>query len=213
MRSWPLLDLVLRTPRLELRPVRDVDLYDLLDAALSGIHEPHVRPFLRRWNVGAPDEVRRNLAQFHWRARADLSPASWTLELGVHLEGRVIGVQGVEAKDFGVTRVVESGSWIRQDAQGDGVGTEMRQAMLLFAFDVLGAEAALSGYLEGNEASAAVSRRVGYVGNGRGVAAVDGERYEEHRMRLDRDAFVRPDWTLQVEGWDAARTDLLGDDA
>ncbi|QCR20359.1 GNAT family N-acetyltransferase [Agrococcus sp. SGAir0287] len=211
MRAWPLLDLVLRTPRLELRPVRDVDLDDLVDAALSGIHEPHVRPFLHRWDVGSPDEVRRNLVQYHWRTRAAIAPDAWALELGVHLDGRVVGVQAIEAKDLAVTRKVESGSWIRQDVQGRGIGTEMRQAVLLFAFDVLGADVALSGYLEGNEASAAVSRKVGYVENGRGVVAVDGERYEDRRVRLDRDAFVRPDWRLQVEGWEAARRDLLGD--
>ncbi|SDH47164.1 GNAT family N-acetyltransferase [Agrococcus jejuensis] len=213
MRSWPLFDLVLRTPRLELRPVRDDDLDDVVDAALSGIHEPDLHPFPNAWNVGTPDEVRRRVLQFQWRQRASVEPNDWVVQLGVRFEGRVVGVQDIGAKDLAVRRVVETGSWLRQDVQGRGIGTEMRAAALLFAFDVLGATVALSGYAEGNAASAGVSRRLGYVDNGRAPAAFGDRRIEEQRLRLDRDAFVRPDWALQVEGWDAARADLLGDDA
>ncbi|MEZ5191301.1 MAG: hypothetical protein R2734_01265 [Nocardioides sp.] len=43
----------------------------------------------------------------------------------------------------------------------------MRQLVVGFAFDELGADSCGSGYLAGNHASAAVSRKVGYVDNGR----------------------------------------------
>ena len=42
---WPLFSLRITTPRLELRPVRDEDLPGVIDAALSGIHDPGVMPF------------------------------------------------------------------------------------------------------------------------------------------------------------------------
>ncbi|NYD79108.1 hypothetical protein SAMN05216555_101336 [Arthrobacter cupressi] len=42
---WPAFGLVLSTPRLQLKPVQDMDLPALLDAARSGIHEPGRSPF------------------------------------------------------------------------------------------------------------------------------------------------------------------------
>lgn len=44
-RIWPLFGLRLTTPRLELRPLRDDDLPGLVDAALSGVHDPARMPF------------------------------------------------------------------------------------------------------------------------------------------------------------------------
>ncbi|WP_144720220.1 GNAT family N-acetyltransferase [Agrococcus jejuensis] len=219
MRSWPLFDLVLRTPRLELRPLRDEDLDDVVDAAISGIHGDEVTPFPLRWNVGTPDEVRRRVVQFQWRQRASLEPRDWALQLGVRFEGRVVGVQDVGATDFALRRTVETGSWLRQDVHGRGIGTEMRAAVLLFAVDHLGAEVAETSYAEGNAPSRGVSTRLGYVDNGRtrmriaGVGDDDATVTTDHRMRLEAADLRRPDWALQVEGWDAARRDLLGDDA
>lgn len=211
MRAWPLFDLVLRTPRLELRPLRDEDLDDLVDAALSGIHGSDVHPFPARWNVGTPDEVRRRVLQYQWQQRASASPDDWGLQLGVRFEGRVIGVQDVRASALAVRRTVDTGSWLRMDRHGRGIGTEMRAAVLMFAFDHLGATVALSGYVEGNAPSAGVSRRIGYVPNGRAPAAFGDVAHEEQRLRLDAASFVRPDWALEVSGWEAARRDLLGD--
>ena len=218
MRSWPLFDLVLRTPRLELRPLRDEDLDDVVDAAISGIHGPDVTPFPLRWNLGTPDEVRRRVVQFQWRQRASLEPRDWTVQLGVRFDGRVVGVQDIGATDFATRRTVATGSWLRQDVHGRGIGTEMRAAVLLFAFDHLGAHVAETSYAEGNAPSHGVSSRLGYVANGRSrvqIAGIDGGEptvVDDHRMRLEAAEMRRPDWTLQVEGWDAARADLLGDD-
>ncbi|MEZ5094858.1 MAG: GNAT family N-acetyltransferase [Nocardioides sp.] len=80
--------------------------------------------------------------------------------------GRAGRVQDLHAQDFAQTRHVETGSWLGGAHQGVGTGTLMRQLVVGFAFDEL-VETCGSGYLAGNHASAAVSRKVGYVDNGR----------------------------------------------
>lgn len=208
--AWPLFGLRLRTPRLELRPVRDEDVPGLVDAALAGIHDPAVMPFAVPWTDAEPDVLRRELARFVWRQRASIRPDTWTLQLAVLHEGRPIGVQDLTAAGFAQLRTVLTGSWLTRRAQGSGIGTEMRAAVLLFAFDVLGAEVAESSAASWNAASLGVSRHLGYVDNGvERRAPRPGEVIEEQRLRLPREAFVRPAWSLQVEGFEAARRDLL----
>lgn len=53
-------------------------------------------------------------------------------------------MQDVSAHEFPLLRTVHSGSWLTQSVQGRGIGREMRAAILLLAFDHLGAAAALS---------------------------------------------------------------------
>jgi RimJ/RimL family protein N-acetyltransferase len=210
--AWPLFGLRLRTPRLELRLVRDDDLPALLDAALAGIHPKDVMPFGVPWTDAEPDELRRSFVQHQWRQRVSVQPDHWALNLVVLHKERPIGVQDVSARDFGQLRTVLSGSWLTSSSQGRGFGTEMRQAVLAFAFDHLQAEVAESSAAAWNAASLAVSRKLGYTDNGvTRVAPRRGEVVDEQRVRLLRARFVRPEWVLEVEGLDAARRDLLGD--
>lgn len=208
---WPLFALELRTPRLVLRPVRDDDLPELVEAARAGLFGEGADAFEFAWQQGTADEVRRNVVRHQWELRAAMRPEAWTLQLAVLLDGRAVGVQDLGAKDLAVARQVGTASWLTRSAQGQGIGTEMRQAVLLLAFDHLDAEVAISGYIEGNEASAAVSRRLGYRDAGSVRVALGDRKAEERRLRLDRDDLVRPDWRLEVVGLEAARADLLGD--
>ena len=72
-----------------------------------------------------------------------------------------------------------TGSWLGLRHQGRGIGTEMRAAVLLFAFDHLGATRARSAAFVDNPASLRVSEKLGYRPDGtetivrRGVAAED----------------------------------------
>jgi hypothetical protein len=47
---WPLRHLVLRTPRLELRP-DDAGLLELVEEAYRGVHPPDRMPFLVPWTL------------------------------------------------------------------------------------------------------------------------------------------------------------------
>jgi len=87
--------------------------------------------------------------------------------------------------------------------QGYGWGTEMRAAILLFAFDYLGAQRAQSTAFEDNAASRAVSRTLGYWPDGIMVEARRGQPATVLRLVTTPERFRRPAWTLSVTGVDA----------
>ena len=120
--------------------------------------------------------------------------------MGVFEGDRLIGSQDVGAEDFAALRVVDSGSYLRLDAQGRGIGTLMRQMMLVFAFDHLGAVRAESGAIVGNEMSLAVSRHCGYQLDGTAVVLNGESRVELQRMAVTLEAFVRPGVEVRVHG-------------
>lgn len=206
---WPLFGLEITTPRLVLRPVRDVDLPGLAQAALDGVHDAERTPFGVPWTDATPADLPRNLASFQWSLRNRVSARSWTVAFAVHFEDRVVGSQDLSAYDFSDRRTVNTGSWLTKSVQGRGLGTEMRAALLLFAFDVLGAEWAESAAASWNEASLKVSKKLGYELNGvTRVAPRPGEPVDEQRVRLERASFARPDWTISVRGAEPALAQL-----
>jgi len=206
---WPLRRLVLRTPRLELRPDDDEGLRELVDEAYLGVHPPEQMPFSTPWTDADPRYLGRGALQFFWGQRAHLVPDNWAINFLVRLDGRVIGTQGLTGKDFPVLREVETGSWIGMRHHGHGVGTEMRAAVLAFAFDHLGAVRARSAAFTDNPASHRVSAKLGYRPDGSRWFARRGKPAENVRLVLEPADFVRPGWTLQVEGVEACRS-LLG---
>lgn len=206
---WPLRHLVLRTPRLTLRPDDDEGLYELAALALRGVHPPQEMPFLHPWTDLKPDDLVLSSVQFYWGSRAQLSPAHWRINFLVRHEGTVIGTQGLAATDFAITREVCTGSWLGMAYQGRGFGTEMRAGVLLLAFDHLGATAARSGAFTDNPASLRVSEKLGYRRDGTNTCSRRGRIATEIRLLLSAAQFIRPDWALQVEGFEPCRT-LLG---
>ena len=76
----------------------------------------------------------------------------------------------------------------------------MRAAVLLFAFDHLGASHARSAAFVDNSASLRVSEKLGYRRDGTEAVARRGRLTEDV---VGRDTFRRPDWTLEVEGVEA----------
>lgn len=208
---WPLFALELRTPRLTLRPLRDDDLPDYVEAVRAGIHDPAVMPFSTPWTdeLAAADSPAAAL-QHVWSGRAAVRRGAWSVVFGVRdADGRLLGVQDVQATSFGVTRTVSSGSWLSLPHQGRGVGREMRTAVLHLAFDHLGADRAESAASVVNAASLGVSRSLGYREDGlQRVESRPGELLELQRLRLDAADLVRPDWDTEVRGLDAVR-DLL----
>lgn len=209
---WPLRHLVLRTPRLELRPDDDPGLLELVEEAHRGVHPPEQMPFSYPWTDVDAQELGPKTLQHHWQLRARLHPADWSLNLLVRLDGRVIGSQGLEAKDFAVTREVHTGSWIGRRFQGNGYGTEMRAAVLRFAFDQLGATQARSDAFTDNPSSRAVSRKLGYVEDGTERRERRGEAADVLRLLVTADDFHAhsTDRSIQVDGLDKCRHMLVG---
>ncbi|MFG1616435.1 GNAT family N-acetyltransferase [Nonomuraea wenchangensis] len=184
MRNWPLFNLSITTPRLVLRIPSLEDLDELGDRAAEGIHEDGFMPFLFPWTEGEPAERARRTAQYHFRAWGALTADDWALEFAVLYEGQVVGTQGLQAKNFAVTREAGSGSWLGRRFQGQGIGTEMRAAVLHLAFAGLGARYAVTEAFEDNHASMAVTRKLGYREDGFWTHARKGEPVVSQRFRL-----------------------------
>ena len=199
---WPLFDLRVRTPRLELRPDWDEGLVEMAEAAAAGIHDPAEMPFFEPWTDAPPGDLERNALQFAWRVRAAIAPDKWQVNFLVAFDGHVIGMQSVESAHFATTRTVETGSWIGRTYQGQGIGKEMRAAVLHFAFIGLGAERAESGAFFDNPASLAVSRALGYVDNGEDIKVRRGQPARLVNLLLTRERWdaTRPELPVSIDG-------------
>lgn len=198
---WPLYGLRLRTPRLEMRlPVLE-ELDALAQLAAEGVHDPDTMPFAWPWTDQPPAERARSVLQHHWRMLAEWSPEKWELQLAVLLGGIVVGTQSLSARDFAITREVHSGSWLGQRHQGQGIGTEMRAAILHLAFAGLNAQSAVSEAMTDNPASVAISRKLGYQANGLDRLRVRDSLRLSQRYALDRERWQQCRTTLvEIEG-------------
>ena len=185
-RDWPLFNIRVRTPRLEIRLPTDDDLPGLIDEIVAGIHDPATMPFTKEWtDVASPLRERESL-QWWWRQRAEWTPAKWVFTGAVFLDGVPIGVQDMGAENFAALRTFETGSWIGLRHQGSGIGKEMRAAVLHLGFAGLGAVEAYSGAWHDNSHSLGVSRALGYEHNGQTLALRRGRPELQIKLRLTR---------------------------
>ena len=197
---WPLFDLRLRTPDLELRLPTDEDLLKLVRVARQGIVDPDQTVFLVPWHRLPSPAFERQFLLHSWKSRATWDPRSWSINLVMVYDGRPIGMQEVIGREFPVRRTTMSGSWIGREFQGRGLGTQARAAILALAFDGLHALAAESGYLEGNAVSARVSEKLGYQMTGDDICAVEGRRVREIKLRCTPDTWRRDLVPVVIEG-------------
>ncbi|NYG55898.1 GNAT family N-acetyltransferase [Nocardioides perillae] len=199
----------------ELTVLRDDDLPELVELVRGGIADQgSPMPFLRAWHEepyepGSAGAFPATSLAWWWSQRATFAPHGWQLALVVRRAGEVVGLQDLHAEHFAQARHVETGSWLGRAHQGRGTGTLMRRLAVGLAFDGLGAATCGSAYIAGNAASAAVSRKVGYVDNGR-QRIVQHTRdgvvgSVEHRVVVTPETFVRPDADVVLEGVGALR--------
>jgi RimJ/RimL family protein N-acetyltransferase len=170
------------------------DLYALADLAAAGVHDPQVQPFTVAWTGVSPGERARGTLQYHWSRWGSWKPSDWRLDLAVLRDGVVVGVQGIGGRDFAALREVSTGSWVGMAYQRQGIGTQMRAAVLQLAFGGLGARWAISTAFEDNAASLGVSRKLGYRDDGVEWHLVRGRPALARRLRL------------AYADWQAART-------
>jgi RimJ/RimL family protein N-acetyltransferase len=200
---------------LKLSVLRDDDLPELVELVRAGIQAPDLpMPFLRDWHEepflpGSPDGFPTTSLRWWWTQRATLAPDDWRLALVVRRDGVLVGMQDLHAEDFTQRRSVMTGSWLGRRHQRKGTGTLMRQLVVGFAFDELGASQCESGYIVGNHASASVSRKAGYVDDGR-RRIVQHTRQEkvgvdEQRVVVTPATFVRPEDPVSIEGAEVLR--------
>jgi RimJ/RimL family protein N-acetyltransferase len=208
---WPLFDLVVRTPRLELREPTDADLEGLLELVAAGIHDPAEMPFSVPWTDATPPALQRTSLQHWWHKRADWRPGNWDFTGAVFVDGRPAGVQNAFAQDFAARRVVKTGSWLGREFQGRGLGTEMRAAILHLVFAGLDARVAYSGAWHDNVRSMRVSQSFGYEENGVTIELRRGRPDRMINLRLERERWEpRRRHDIAIEGLDACLPFFVG---
>jgi RimJ/RimL family protein N-acetyltransferase len=208
--EYPPFGLRLRAGDLTLRTLSDDDLPEYAELIRRPIFEDPASPQVFHWVRAEADARVRDALQYQWRLRTEVSPEKWTLPLGIWADGRLIGCQDIAAARFAQRRTVTSGSWLTVDAHGNGYGKLMRQAMLVLAFDHLGALRAESSAVVGNDASFAVSRACGYADNGTQMSSEPGPVTLQQRFLVTPERFRRPTQEVQVEGVTDALRALLG---
>jgi RimJ/RimL family protein N-acetyltransferase len=124
---WPLRQLVLRTPRLELRPDDDAGLDELAAVSYEGVHPPEEMPFGEPWTDADPRYLGRGTLQYFWSQRAALTPERWEVHFLVRSGGRVIGTQKLGARDFAITNDRSHGVSRRLGYRRDGAETVARR--------------------------------------------------------------------------------------
>jgi RimJ/RimL family protein N-acetyltransferase len=205
----PLCGLRLRTPRLELRLASRDELVELAHVAQVGIHPRDEMPFYHPWTDRAHlPEFGNEFVAHHEEQLAEWDPKAWALNLITFYEERPVGSQSLRAEDFAATRVADTGSWLGQAFQRQGIGTEMRAAVLEFAFRGLGARAVTSGAMEHNLASVRVSEKLGYREVGEKTVLPRGEPVRERLFRLERGRWRCP-IAVEIEGLTPAVRELL----
>jgi RimJ/RimL family protein N-acetyltransferase len=183
---WPLFDLRVRTPKLELCYIDDELATELSLLAARGIHDPGFMPFMLPWTDEPSPRLERSAMQWYWKARAETSPDRWHLTLAAIVDGVAIGTTSLDAIQFATVREFESGSWLGRDYQGRGLGKEMREATLHLGFEGLGAEYATTSAWHDNGPSLGVTRSLGYSEQGCRRAERRGEAAESLQFRMDR---------------------------
>ena len=187
---WPLFDVVIRTPRLEVRYPDDSLLIELATLAAQGVHDPDEMPFTAPWTRAKSPQLEKVRVQ----AFVGSSGIMDTRRLALCRSG------GRRWTSRWPPRFVRQVIRRHQDGhdrilvnvcahQGDGIGKEMRAAVLHLAFAGLGAQLAYSGSFEDNAASFGVSRSLGYVENGDEIKDREGKSARLIGFKLTRDVW------------------------
>jgi RimJ/RimL family protein N-acetyltransferase len=189
----PLYRLRLLTPRLELRLGSHQELLALAQLAKEGVHPPAEMPFAVAWTdrIGEEDFV-QSVVEYHDATLRDWKPEDWRLNLLVFTSGELAGSQSISAEHLATQREVSTGSWLGKRFQRQGLGTEMRAAVLELAFRKLGAAKATSGAIVGSEASKRVSEKLGYSITGTSTVSPRGEPLMHYDLLINKDAWLAP---------------------
>jgi RimJ/RimL family protein N-acetyltransferase len=144
----------LATARLELRPIEQADLDDIVD----GLNDFAVVRYLAR--VPFP-YLRHDAEDFLASVRVSEAEAA-DLTLVIVDELGPIGCMGLAR----IGEVNELGYWLRRDAWGKGFATEAARAFLAHCFGPLGQQRIISGVFIDNPASLNVQKKLGFVETG-----------------------------------------------
>jgi RimJ/RimL family protein N-acetyltransferase len=183
------LDVVVTTPRIELRGATDDLLAELAPLVRDGQADASPPPYDDPISLyeSDPDVRVERWLRAVWHHRARVEDDFWRLDLVVVVDGRPVGVQDVIGLEYDAFRAVTTFSWLAADHRWQGLGREMREAALHLAFEGLGAAEASSEAFVDNAGSNHLSEALGYQRNGTDRATRRGEPALLQRWRLTRD--------------------------
>ena len=195
---WPLFDLAVRTPRLELRLPTDAELLPLIDVARAGIHDPEVMPFYEPWTDVEGEAFDRALLAFHWSSRTRLAPDDWALVLGIFVDGAFAGEINLNSIHRGAFQSAYIGYWIDERVAGNGYMPESVVLVLRFGFEQLGLHRMQIAIIPRNANSRRVVDKLGLREEGVALRylEINGE-WEDH---------VR--YAITSEEWETRRDEL-----
>ena len=128
--SYPALDLVIRTPRVELRGATDDLLEELVPVINAGVYDTQAPlPFddpMSFYEESPVREWRWFRAIWAGRSRVDVDEW-WRLYFVVLYDGAPIGMQDLTGVSFRTLRTVATFSWLGLPYQGKGIGRETRR--------------------------------------------------------------------------------------
>ena len=195
MSLYPLFNMRVATPKLELRAATD----DLLEQLAPVVAAGHATAEPPPWDDPSsfyetdPDVRVQKWMQGIWRGRGTVTENRWRLHFVVIVDAQPVGMQDLIGDQFNVFGTVESSSWLATNMRQKGIGTEMRSAILHLAFEGLGAKEAQSEAALENAGSNGISERLGYERNGTSWATHQGRPVNGQR------------WLLQRTTWQASR--------
>lgn len=169
----------IETDRLIIRPPRAGD------GALVTAAKEETWDDLTRWMIWAKDlpDTHADEAVMR-RASADFIMRTDMMMLAFErASGLPVVFTGLHRNDWHA-RIFEIGYWVRTSARGKGYATEAANALTRFAFNALAARKVIITHADGNDASAAVIRRLGYpleVVERYGTTLPDGKVVDQHR--------------------------------
>jgi len=102
--AWPLFGLRLCTEHLVLLLLTDDDLRALMGLARAGIHPSGEMPFGVAWSILPSAAFERGYLAYHWANRSSWSAGDRELGLAASLDGVLIGMQGMDARQFATMR-------------------------------------------------------------------------------------------------------------
>lgn len=188
MTNYPLLNVRVSTPRLELRGATDELLDELADVVRAGKTHADPPPYddpMSLYELDPDLRVAKWLRAI-WRGRGKVEADAWRLYFVVAVAGQPVGMQDLIGVSFSTFGTVTTFSWLSVDQRGRGLGREMREAILHLAFEGFGAKEASSDAFVDSHGSNAISRHLGYAPNGSDWATRQGEPALLNRWRLTR---------------------------
>ena len=160
------LPLPITTPRLVIRPVMQGDGAAMNAAKAETWEQINIwMPWAKTMTSIDEDEETARRAHAKFLLREDFMMLACD-----RASGQPLVFTGLHRFDWTIRRF-EIGYWCRKSAQGQGFVSESTNALARYAFAVLGARAVAICHADGNAASHAVIKRLGFKPEGRAVSS------------------------------------------